>query len=162
MTRANLAILLGVFLGGATPWLEAIVVIPGGIIAGAPPVPVVTAGIVGNLATVAAAAWFGERIRTWWIKRRSTRTGEDDPAGIDDRKARRRDRVERIMRRWGLPALAALGPVGLGTQLSAVVAVSLGTTARAAFAWIGASTVVWSVIAAVLAVTGMSIAGVGV
>lgn len=161
MTRGNLAILLGVFLGGATPWLEAIVVIPGGIIAGGHPVPVVTAGIVGNLATVAAAAWFGERIRTWWIKRRLGRRRDDDPAGVDDRKDRRRERVERIARRWGLPALAAVGPVGLGTQLSALVAVSIGTTARAAFAWIGAGTVVWSAIAAVLAVTGMSIAGVG-
>ncbi len=159
MTHANLAILLGVFLGDAAPWLEAIVVIPGGILGGGPPVPVAT-GIVGNLATVAAAAWFGERIQAWWIKRRSTRRG-DDPARIDDRKARRQERVERIMRRWGLPALAALGPVGLGTQLSAIIAVSLGTTARAAFAWIGASTVVWSVIAAVLTATGMSIAGVG-
>lgn len=133
---------------------------PGGILAGGPAVPVIAAGIVGNLATVAAAAWFGERIQAWWINRRSTRGG-DDPARTDDRKARRRERVERIMRRWGLPALAALGPVGLGTQLSAVIAVSLGTTARAAFAWIGASTVIWSVLAGVLAATGMSIAGVG-
>lgn len=161
MTRANLALLLGVFLGGATPWLEAIVVIPGGMIAGGHPVPVVIAGIVGNLATVAAAAWFGERIRTWWIKRRSARRGTDDPAGVDGRKARRRERVERITRRGGLPALAVLGPVGLGTQLSAVVAVSIGATAQAAFAWVGVGTVVWSVIAAVLTVTGMSIAGVG-
>lgn len=161
MTRANLAILLGVFVGGAAPWLEAIVVIPGGILAGAPTVPVIITGIVGNLATVAAAAWFGERIQAWWSKRKSARRGDDDAARLDDRKVRRQERVERIMRRWGLPALAALGPVGLGTQLSAIIAVSLGTTARAAFAWIGASTVIWSVLAGVLAATGMSIAGVG-
>lgn len=160
MTWAHLSILFGVFVGGATPWLEAIVVIPGGIIAGVHPVPVVIAGVVGNLATVAVAAWFGERIRAWWIARRRARKG-DAPAQDDERTVRRRQRVERVARRWGLPALAALGPVGLGTQLSAVVAVSIGTTARAAFAWIGAGTVVWSAIAAVLAVTGMSIAGVG-
>lgn len=159
MTGANLAILVGVFLGGATPWLEAIVVIPGGIIAGAHPIPVLIAGIAGNLATVAVAAWFGERIRTWWIKRRMARGGDTAAAEIDERKARRRERVERIARRWGLPALAALGPVGLGTQVSAVVAVGIGITARAAFIWIGAGTVVWSVLAAVLTVAGVSFVG---
>lgn len=157
MTRASLAILLGVFIGGATPWLEAIVVIPGGIIAGVHPVPVVIAGVVGNLATVAVAAWFGERIRTWWVARRELRK-ED---GGRSESGRRRQRVERVARRWGLPALAALGPIGLGTQISTVVAISIGITARVAFAWIAAGTIVWSIIAAVAAVTGLSLAGVG-
>ncbi|MHA6800315.1 small multi-drug export protein [Bounagaea algeriensis] len=161
MTGAHVAILFGVFVGGATPWLEAIVVIPGGILAGGHAMPVAIAGIVGNLATVAVAAWFGERIRTWWIKRRLARRGDEEPAGHEGRRAQRGQRAERIARRWGLPALAALGPLGLGTQLSALVAVSIGTTARAAFAWIGAGTVVWSAIAAVLAITGVSIAGIG-
>src|SRR5699024_6864598 len=45
------ATLGGVFLGGALPWLEAIIVIPVGILAGAPAVWVVLAAVVGNLLT---------------------------------------------------------------------------------------------------------------
>jgi hypothetical protein len=159
MTVAQVLLALGVFLGGATPWLEAVVVIPGGILGGLNPVVAMLAGTVGNLITVAIAAWSGERIRQWWIARRRKRRGEDLDA--PETASGRRARAERIARRWGMPMLALLGPLGLGTQLTAVVAVGIGVTSRVAFAWIGAATVVWSVIATIAAVTGMSIAGVG-
>ncbi|NYH80151.1 hypothetical protein FHR84_003500 [Actinopolyspora biskrensis] len=155
MTGTNIAILLGVLVGGAAPWLEAVVVIPGGILAGVHPVPVVVAGLVGNLATVAVAAWFGERVRAWWVARRGTRA----EAGGRPDAGRRRQRVERLVRRWGLPALAVLGPIGLGTQLSALVAGGIGITPRATFAWIGAGTVAWSIVAAIAAATGISLTG---
>jgi len=44
VSAAELWGLLGVLLGGAIPWLEAVVVIPAGIIAGLPAVPVILAG----------------------------------------------------------------------------------------------------------------------
>lgn len=156
MTGTNIVILLGVLVGGAAPWLEAVVVIPGGILAGVHPVPVVAAGLAGNLATVAVAAWFGQRVRAWWAARRGTRT----EAGGRPDTGRRGQRVERLVRRWGLPALAVLGPIGLGTQISALVAGGLGITPRVTFAWIGAGTVAWGVLAAIAAVTGVSLTGV--
>jgi hypothetical protein len=70
--------LLGVFAGGALPWLETIVVIPIGIAAGLPPVAVVIAGATGNLLTIAVAAFAGERVRQWWQRRRC---GEHDQSG---------------------------------------------------------------------------------
>lgn len=164
MSGGDLLLLAGVFLGGAAPWLEAIVVIPVGIVAGMHPVVAVVVGGTGNLLTVAAAAWFGQRLRRWWIARRARRaaaspvhTGEDPQR----RHGKQWQRVERVVRRWGLPALAVLGPIGLGTQVSALVAVSLGISARVAFVWVGAGTVVWSIVAAVAAVTGLNIAGIG-
>lgn len=164
MSRAELAGLAGVFLGGATPWLEAIIVIPAGIVGGLNPLATVTAGVTGNLATVAVAAWFGERIRAWWRSRRHAASGADGSSDGHDRAAtepKRAARVERVVKRWGLPALAVLGPIGLGTQLSAVVAVGLGIKARTAFIWVGWGTVAWSVVAGVAAVTGLSVMGVG-
>lgn len=166
MTGGELLLLGGVFLGGAAPWLEAVVVIPIGIVAGMHPVLAVIVGLTGNLITVALAAWFGQRLRRWWTARRRARghvpgnpDGPADDAG--SRRARRWRRIERVMRRWGMPALAVLGPIGLGTQVTALVAVSLGVRARAAFLWVGAGTLVWSVIAAYAAVTGLNFAGVG-
>lgn len=157
MTRTNLALVFGVFRGGTTPWLEATVVIPRGIRAGLHPATAVIVGVAGNLVTVTVAAWFGARIRAWWGTRRRRRKNDGSQPGI----GKRQQRVERVARRWGLPALAALGPMGLGTQLTALVATGIGTTPRLAFAWIAAGTIVWSIIAAIAAVTGLSLTGVG-
>lgn len=163
MTGAHWSILAGAFVGGAFPWLEAIVVIPIGILAGAPPVLVALAAAVGNLLTVGLAAAFGARIRDWWVRRRQHRTvadgGEDEARA--ERRQRRQDRISRVMTRWGMPGLAVLGPIGLGTQFSALAAVAVGVSARAAFLWVGAGTVAWSIVAAVLTVTGVSVAGIG-
>jgi uncharacterized membrane protein len=145
--------LLGVLIGGAVPWLEAVAVIPAGILLGLPPVAVVAIAIVGNLSTVALVAFGGERIRSRMLVRRRRRaTG---PEGG------RASRAERVMSRFGLPGLAILGPLGVGTQLSAAIAVSLGISGRRAFAWVGASTVGWSVAVALLVVWGIDVAGQG-
>ncbi|MBB4930728.1 putative membrane protein [Lipingzhangella halophila] len=163
MSLGDVLLTAGIFLGGAAPWLEAVVVIPAGIVAGLHPVVAVLAGATGNLLTVGIAAWSGERIRRWWRARRRARRGADtdtDPTG-DPPRDRRAARAKRIVQRWGMPMLALLGPLGLGTQVSAVVAVGIGITSRAAFAWIGAATVVWSLIAAAAALTGVSVAGIG-
>lgn len=153
----------GVFLGGAFPWLEAIIVIPAGILAGLAVVPVVLAGVAGNLLTVWLAAVYGERLRTWWLARRQAARHADGGEDREDvtRRARRRQRIERVMNRWGMPGLAILGPLGLGTQLSAVAAVAVGVGARSAFLWVGAGTVGWSLAAAGLTVTGTSFLGIG-
>lgn len=162
MSGADLALLGGVLLGGAIPWLEAIIVIPLGIVAGGPPVLVVLAGVTGNLLTLAVAAWFGERVRNW-VRRRlaQQREARGEPSAGSPAVQKRRQRIERIMNRWGMPGLAVLGPLGLGTQVSAVVAVAAGVGARVSFTWIAAGTLAWSAVAAVLAAYGVSFLGIG-
>lgn len=168
MTGTEWGVLGGVFLGGALPWLEAIVVIPVGILGGAPPALVVVFALIGNLITVAISAYFGEQIRTSWRLRRKTKdlathhsglTKEqlrDKARGVLAEKDQQPTRIKRIMARWGLPGLAILGPVGLGTQLSAVAAVAMGIRARNAFIWVGIGTTLWAITAGILAVYGMS------
>ncbi|MDP3968739.1 MAG: hypothetical protein Q8Q02_10685 [Nocardioides sp.] len=153
--------LLGVFAGGALPWLEAVVVIPGGIIAGLPVVPVLIAGVVGNLLTVGLAAfagdWGRERIAARRRRRAARRDAQAEPHVAHRRAARRRrrrDRIEHIMDRGGLPLLALLGPLGLGTQVSALVAVATGVGPARTFAWIGGATVFWSLVAAGITIAG--------
>ncbi len=147
--------LLGVLIGGAVPWLEAVTVIPAGILLGLPPVAVVVTAIIGNLATVALVAFGGERVRSVLIRRRRRTVGTE---GVEGGRA---SRAERVMARFGLPGLAILGPLGVGTQLSAAIIVSLGISGRRAFAWVGASTVGWSVVVALLVAWGIDVAGPG-
>lgn len=145
--------LLAVFIGGALPWLEAVVVIPIAIVAGLDPLPVLVAAVIGNLATVWVAVVAGERIQAWWRRRRRRTRAQDPPA--------RSARADRIVRRWGLPGLAVVGPIGLGTQLSAVVAIAVGIDRRTTLCWIGGATVAWSLVATALTLAGVSVAGVG-
>lgn len=165
MSAAQWLGLLGTVLGGALPWLEAVVVIPAGIVAGLPTVPVVIAAVTGNLLTVALAAWFGERIMVWWSGRRQRREWlKNDAATAELRAAkrtRRQRRIVRVMDRGGMPALALLGPLILGTQLAAVAAVAVGISAGRSFLWGASGTVFWSVVAAVATVTGFEILGLG-
>lgn len=153
-----------VFLGGALPWLEAVVVVPGGIVAGLPVVPVVLAATAGNLATVAVAAWLGEQLRvrfTRWRQRRSAaRHDEETAARVEDGRRRRQARVERWMARGGMPALAGLAPV-IGTQFVAAAVVAAGVPATRSFLWIGAGTTVWAVLAAVATLGGFEVLGIG-
>jgi hypothetical protein len=65
------------------------------------------------------------------------------------------------MTRFGVPGLAILGPLGVGTQLSAAIVVSLGVSGRRAFAWVGAATIGWSVVVALLVAWGIDATSVG-
>src|SRR5690625_568618 len=78
VSAAQWWVLLGAFVGGAIPWLEAIIVIPAGILAGGPPVAVVALAVIGNLLTVWLTAVFGERLRAWWGRRRAARRSRAD------------------------------------------------------------------------------------
>lgn len=164
VTAADWWFLLGAFVGGAIPWLEAIIVIPAVVLAGGPLVPSVAAAIAGNLLTVWVAAVFGARVRAWWMRRRRRRQQERGTEPDPETRARwdrRMERINRVMRRWGMPGLAILGPLGLGTQFSALAAVAVGQSSRAAFAWVGAGTLGWSLVATALTVAGASFFGVG-
>lgn len=149
--------LLGVFLGGALPWLEAVVVIPAGILAGLPLVPVIAVGASGNLLTVALAAFAGEEIRRRWRAWRSRR-GSREPS---ERSRRNRARIQRLLERGGLPLLALVGPIGIGTQVSALMAVAGGSSALRAFTWIAAGTVAWCILAGIAAARGVALLGMG-
>ncbi len=160
--------LLGVLIGGAIPWLEAVAVIPAGMLLGLPTLAVVVAAIVGNLATVALVAFGGERVRSRLLRRRRRADDQGDGRADDQGDSQgdvqgvrsgRASRAERVMARFGLPGLAILGPLGVGTQMSAAIVVSLGVSGRRAFAWVGASTVGWSVAAALLFSWGIDAAG---
>lgn len=158
--------LVGVFIGGALPWLEAVVVIPAGILAGLPTVPVVVAGTVGNLLTVGIAAYAGEWLKEqWsaWRDRRKGATAADQAPEVEtpraEKAAKRRARIERLMSRGGLPLLALVGPVGVGTQLAAVIAAAAGARATPSFLWIGGSTVLWCIVAAVATLAGFELFG---
>jgi hypothetical protein len=131
----------GVFLAGAIPWFEAIGVVPAGIIIGLDPALTVAAAGVGNIATIGVFAYSGSRIRSWLLARREAK---GKPPRSD-----RWQKAERGFQKYGLYGVAALGPLVIGTQFGAAVAVAAGVKPAKATLLISASMILWAVVFAI-------------
>jgi uncharacterized membrane protein len=151
---SELVAYLTVLVAAAIPWLEVLLVVPAGIIAGLPPAPVAVVAAVGNVATLVPLVLGGERLRAWWRRRRSRRRGEDDERG-DEAPSARSGRAARLFERYGLPGLAALGPLLTGIHVAAVVALAAGAERRRTVLWLSAGVIVWSALAAGATVLGI-------
>ena len=127
--------LLGVFVAGAAPWLEAILVIPAGILFGLPVLWTVVLALLGNAITIAIFAVGSERVLasiSRWRARRGKASTEDG----------RSIRAKRIFVRYGDVGMAVVGPLIIGTQFAAAIAVSLGVGAARA-TWVQICGAVW-------------------
>ena len=127
----------GIFLMGAIPWLEAIGVVPVGIIFGFDPVLTVIAASVGNIITIAVFAYGGDRIRSWFIERRRKK-------GIEP-KAGRYEKAQKAFDKYGIYGMAALGPVLIGTQFAAAASVAAGVKPFKVTLLISIAMVLWAV-----------------
>lgn len=137
--------LIGIFLGGAIPWIEAIAVIPSGILLGLDPIWVVIAASVGNILTIFLFAYSGSQIRSWTLKRREARgkLGE----------SKRFARAQEAFNKWGVFGVAFLGPILIGTQFAAAISVAAGVKPLKTSLIISAGMVVWAVFLAAVMVS---------
>ena len=73
------------------------------------------------------------------------------------RLARRRERVERVWKRYGLPGLALQAPLLTGLLLATVLALGLGAPPRPLLSWMLASIVLWGALLTGAAARGLSL-----
>ncbi|MBU3692805.1 MAG: hypothetical protein FGM47_04720 [Candidatus Nanopelagicaceae bacterium] len=133
--------LVGVFIAGAIPWMEAIAVIPAGIIIGLNPVATLVAAVVGNLITIVLFAYFGSAIRERFIKRRVKRGKSANIPKLE--------KALKAFDNYGVYGLAALGPILIGTQFAAAASVAAGVKPLKASILVSASMVIWASLIAV-------------
>jgi uncharacterized membrane protein len=136
--------LVGVFIAGAIPWMEAIAVVPVGILLGLSPLATVVAAVTGNALTIALFAYSASNIRERIIARRVSKGKSADSPKLE--------KALKSFDKYGIYGLAALGPILLGTQFAAVAAVSAGTKPARASILIIVSTVVWAAVIAIVMV----------
>jgi membrane protein DedA with SNARE-associated domain len=143
---SDLVAYLLVLVAAATPWIEVLLVVPAGVLGGLPLVPTVVLATVGNVATLVPVVLAGGRLRDRFLRKRG-----DDPEAPSARGGRAR----RLLDRYGVPGLAALGPLVTGAHLAAAVAMAAGAQRRRALLWFPAGIAVWAIVAGVLAVLGV-------
>lgn len=147
---------LGLFLTAAIPWLELIVVVPAGVALGLNPVVVALIALLGNalpvLGIVVFFDWLGQR--PWF--RRFFQVAQNQSAGEEesDRRRKKRERAQRLFQKYGVPGLALLGPMIIGSHFSAALAMALRGGKNMVGAWMLISLTVWTIIMTIAAVAG--------
>jgi len=146
-----------VFVAAAVPWLEVLLVVPAGIVAGLPVGPTALVAVAGNVATLVPLVLAGDRIRTWWRARRHAGCRGHHDAVVVGAPRPRGQRASRVLVRYGLPGLAAFGPLLTGVHVAAVVALAAGAPRRATLWWLSGGVAVWAVLAALATITGLNL-----
>jgi uncharacterized protein (DUF2062 family) len=129
--------LIGVFIAGAIPWIEAIAVLPAGIVIGLNPIATLFAAVIGNSITIVLFAYFASNIRERLINRR---VKQGKPAELP-----KLEKALKAFDKYGVYGLAALGPILIGTQFAAAAAVLAGVKPLRSSILIIASLTLWAV-----------------
>ncbi|MGO4886601.1 small multi-drug export protein [Anaerobacillus sp. MEB173] len=141
-----------VFIFAAVPFFEAYGVIPIAMIAGLSPVPVIILGLVGNIVTVLFVIVFINKIKEW---RQKEKSNEEKAPGT------RAVRAQKLWKKYGLPGLAIIGPLFVGSHLTAFMSLTLGGAKKKTAYWMTTSIVIWSLTFAVLVHFGIDLLGHG-
>ncbi|MBD8015872.1 small multi-drug export protein [Microbacterium sp. APC 3898] len=134
-----------VFLGAAIPWFEIALVIPLGIIWGLSPFWVMVLAFVGNMVTVLALIIGFDRFQIWYNKRQEAK---------GKAVSKKNERAKRIWNKYGLPGLAMLGPILIGTHIAAFIGMTLGATKKNTTLWLTISIAVWTLAFGILTALG--------
>jgi uncharacterized membrane protein len=126
-----------VFLGAAIPWLEIALVIPLGILRGLSPFWVMTLAFIGNMLTVLILIIAFQKVKEW-MESRKQRGGKGE--------SKRTERGKRIWSKYGMPGLALLGPILIGTHIAAFIGLLFGASKVNTTIWMTISIALWTLV----------------
>ncbi|MFE8700832.1 small multi-drug export protein [Cytobacillus sp. FJAT-54145] len=140
-----------VFVLAALPFFEAYGVIALSIFAGLPEIPVILISLFGNILTVLLLILFIDRIKEWRRKRKGEK--------VEKQPSKRALRAQNLWKKYGLPGLALIGPLFVGSHLTAFMSVTLGGQKKSTSIWMIISITVWGVVFALLSHFGVDFLG---
>lgn len=136
--------LIGIFIAGAIPWMEAIAVVPSGIVLGLDPTSTVIAAVLGNAITIFLFAYLGSTIRSKIIERRIAKGKSAESPKFD--------KALKAFDKYGIYGMAFLGPIIIGTQFAAAASVAAGVKPLRVSILVTASMILWATLIAVVMV----------
>jgi hypothetical protein len=89
------------------------------------------------MATVLALIIGFEKFKVWYAKRQQEK---------GKALSKKSERAKNIMNKYGLPGLALLGPILIGTHIAAFIGMTLGATKKNTTVWLTASIALWSLV----------------
>ena len=136
---------LGVIAVSAIPFVESYLGSVIGVVAGLNPVVAVLAAIVGNVISMAIVVLSADRLR----QRRGVQATEE--------MSPRKQRLRRMMDRFGVPGVSLLGQTVLPSQITSGALVAFGANTRGVLIWQVISIILWGVLFGTLAALGVDL-----
>lgn len=153
-----------VFVLAAIPLFELITVVPLAIIGGLSPIPVAITGFLGNLLTVVLLIVFVDKGKDW-LKARKLRRNEkqvnEEIQNCEDvsqeQVSKKEERAKGLFNKYGLPGLTILGPIIVGSHITAFMAMGFSSKRSLVFSWMIVSLVLWTIISAMATSYGVTL-----
>ncbi|WP_347488694.1 small multi-drug export protein [Desulfoscipio sp. XC116] len=152
-----------VFVLASIPLLELVTVVPLAILGGLSPAPVGILGFLGNALTVLLLIVFVDKVKGWIRARKKKRIGVKEQVGeefqnsaevIVEQDSKKEKRARVLFNKYGLPGLAILGPIIVGSHITAFMGMSFGSKRRLVFGWMLFSLGLWTIISVAAASYG--------
>lgn len=143
-------------LAAAVPFVEGEVSSMIGVIGGLNPFVAAAAGIAGNLLCVVGVVLATARVRSAVVARVGRRGEPDEPPAPQ---SKGRQRLARLLVRFGVPGASLLGPVALPTQLTSATLIASGVSVPRVLMWQAAAIVLWTTIATLSATGFLALSG---
>lgn len=143
----SIYIFFSVLIAAATPMLEVWIAVPAGVLAGLPMWSAIVAGFIGNSITVILVIFAGSKLRLWWATKRGKTNSEPKPMS---------SRTAWVIKRFGVPGLAFLGPVLIGSHIAAAAAVVISSRRPYILYWFLFALAVYAIVSGVLTDFGVT------
>jgi uncharacterized membrane protein len=137
------------FLLAAAPWMDVSIIVPLGMLWGLPPIGVSIVAFIGNFLLILVLGVFFKQIDKW-RKSRKLKKGIKNPT-------KKEKRSREIWEKYGIPGLALLAPIFVGTDIAAIIALTFGSSKSRMVGWMTISLAFWTIIFAVGSVYGFSL-----
>lgn len=125
-----------IFVLAATPFFEIIAIIPIAVVGGLPVIPVMILSFLGNLLTIVLLIKFVDQFRKWLLKSRNPKNHESKRFG----------RARSIWNNFGLLGLLFIGPIVVGSHLSALLSIAFGGSKQKTLYLMSISLLLWTLI----------------
>ncbi|NGM67403.1 small multi-drug export protein [Natronolimnobius sp. AArcel1] len=139
-----------VFVLTMVPAIEPFIVIPVAIGLGLDPVVTGLVAFAGSITIVSVIVLAQHRLLAWWSQR-TANEGEDSSG--------RYARARRIWERYGLVGLSFAGPILAGIHLTAMLAVSAGSSRKTTIGWLTVGLGAWTLALVAASLAGVSLLG---
>ncbi|MFT4416644.1 small multi-drug export protein [Fredinandcohnia humi] len=136
------------FLLAIAPWMDVSLIVPLGIVWGLSPIGVGLVAFVGNFLLILLLGLFFKQFSEWRTKRREKK-GIKGPT-------KKETRSREIWEKYGIPGLALLAPILVGTDIAAILALTFGSSKTRVVGWMTVSLAIWTIVFAVGSVYGFS------
>jgi len=138
--------LIVLFLLGFAPWMDVSIVIPLGVLWGLPPLNVGITAFLGNFLLLILLGIFFKQINKWRLERRKKK-GITGPT-------KRETKSRAIWEKYGIPGLAIVAPIFVGTDIAAIFALIFGSSRKRVIVWMTGSLALWTLVFSICSAYG--------